>query len=569
MFIGIAISIRSQLKSSTAAFSPASLFAAFEPGVWYDPSDLTTLFTDIAGTTPVTATGQTVALMLDKSKGLALGSELVTNGNFSNGSTGWSSSTGDWSIGGGVATYSGSANSNLFTTPSIVVSGKWYELSFSVVSGSGATISPYLVNQGQATSATTFSNVGVGSYRCVLLAPTSGQIGLRRQGGTGFSVDNISVKELEGNHATQATTASRPIYGINPITGTRNFLVWSEDLTNATWTKTNATVTSNATIAPDGLLTADLLTGTGAGFVAVTQGMASLGFRLSYFVKANTETKCEIWPAGSSSAARFDLAAKTATNTNGSGAAIEELSNGWFRISVLASVGGNNRLILGHGGPTLSTSMYIWGAQQEAGALSAYQRVTDQYNVTEAGVASAHYLRFDGVDDFMVTNTITPAIDKAQVFTGVRKLSDATGAMIAEFSTNANSATGALRLTPGNSASGSGAFYSAASRGTALADVDSAGTFAAPITNIVSFIGEIAADICRLRLNGTQVAQATTDQGTGNYLAYPLYIGRRAGTSFPFNGQIYSLIVRFGANLTAGQITSTETYVNGKTGAYS
>ena len=36
------------------------LFALAEPGVWYDPSDLTTLFQDAAGTTPVTAAGQPV-----------------------------------------------------------------------------------------------------------------------------------------------------------------------------------------------------------------------------------------------------------------------------------------------------------------------------------------------------------------------------------------------------------------------------------------------------------------------------------------------------------------------------
>lgn len=50
-----------------AAFSPSSLFAANEPGVWYDPSDLSTLFQDAAGTTPVTAVEQPVGLMLDKS----------------------------------------------------------------------------------------------------------------------------------------------------------------------------------------------------------------------------------------------------------------------------------------------------------------------------------------------------------------------------------------------------------------------------------------------------------------------------------------------------------------------
>lgn len=49
------------------AFSPASLFAAGEPGVWYDPSDLSTLYQDAAGTTPVTAVEQPVGRILDKS----------------------------------------------------------------------------------------------------------------------------------------------------------------------------------------------------------------------------------------------------------------------------------------------------------------------------------------------------------------------------------------------------------------------------------------------------------------------------------------------------------------------
>lgn len=57
------------LVSSRAwvSFLPTDLFAASEKGVWYDPSDITTLFQDAAGTIPVTASGQSVGLMLDKS----------------------------------------------------------------------------------------------------------------------------------------------------------------------------------------------------------------------------------------------------------------------------------------------------------------------------------------------------------------------------------------------------------------------------------------------------------------------------------------------------------------------
>jgi len=43
------------------------LFAGGQEGAWYDPSDLSTLFQDSAGTTPVTASGQPVGKMLDKS----------------------------------------------------------------------------------------------------------------------------------------------------------------------------------------------------------------------------------------------------------------------------------------------------------------------------------------------------------------------------------------------------------------------------------------------------------------------------------------------------------------------
>jgi len=45
----------------------ALLFAASEPGAWYDVADMSTLFQDSAGATPVTALEQQVGRMLDKS----------------------------------------------------------------------------------------------------------------------------------------------------------------------------------------------------------------------------------------------------------------------------------------------------------------------------------------------------------------------------------------------------------------------------------------------------------------------------------------------------------------------
>ena len=50
-----------------AAFDPLSRYEGGINGGWYDPSDLSTLFQDAAGTVPVTATGQTVKRVNDKS----------------------------------------------------------------------------------------------------------------------------------------------------------------------------------------------------------------------------------------------------------------------------------------------------------------------------------------------------------------------------------------------------------------------------------------------------------------------------------------------------------------------
>ena len=56
-----------QSGGGAVPFSIADLFASSEQGAWYGPSDLSTLFQDSAGTTPVTTAGQPVGLMLDNS----------------------------------------------------------------------------------------------------------------------------------------------------------------------------------------------------------------------------------------------------------------------------------------------------------------------------------------------------------------------------------------------------------------------------------------------------------------------------------------------------------------------
>lgn len=191
-----------------------ALFAAGEQGVWYAPSDLSTMFQDSAGTTPVTADGQPVGLILDKSKGLVLGSNVVTNGDFSNGSTGWTAPA-NWTIGSGVATSLGTGGAYL-NTGQITVSGKTYQIEFDIVSETVAT-GGVSVGVGVSSAGPVFTGVGHKKHIITATANSYVFVGCRGAGTWQGSIDNISVRELLGNHASQATAASRPLYKVTGL----------------------------------------------------------------------------------------------------------------------------------------------------------------------------------------------------------------------------------------------------------------------------------------------------------------------------------------------------------------
>jgi len=252
--------------------------------------------------------------------------------------------------------------------------------------------------------------------------------------------------------------------------------------------------------------------------------------------------------------------------------AVTNAGGGWYRVSATFTSGAGpftpatNPFILSRITGASGVTVLMTDSQLEVSATpTAYQNVVSQYNVTEAGVPSVFYLQFDGVDDFFVTPTITPGTDKSQVFVGLRKLSDAATGMVVETSNNFNSFSGAVAIQAPN---GTLPRYSFTSRGTGIATAVTGNSYTAPITNVLTGIGEIATDTSILRVNGVQIVSSATDQGTGDYLAYPMYIGRRAGTLLPFNGYLYSLIVRFGPTMAPETIASTEAWVNSKTGAY-
>ena len=205
-------------RRSVERFNPITLFANGEQGAWYDPSDLSTMFTDTAGTTPA-AVGDPVALLLDKSQGLELGPELVENGGDPyTDTTGYEGVRGSLTIDAGslVFTRTGTGVGGIRKSLTLVV-GKTYLIEWG--GGDGST---FRVAEGTSTPGNTFADGSAG--RAIYTAEFADASFWFRQlsstVGDTISIDRFSVRELAGNHARQETAAARPTL----TAGTPNFL---------------------------------------------------------------------------------------------------------------------------------------------------------------------------------------------------------------------------------------------------------------------------------------------------------------------------------------------------------
>jgi hypothetical protein len=392
--------------SGEAAFTPASLFAAGEQGVWYDPSDLSTMFQDTDGTTPVTAAGQPVGLLLDKSRGLVLGPELVTNGTFDTDTTGWILSGGTASFSGGIVTLTNVTSRATISQGFSTTPGRTYKFSFGSISNgnSGPNAARIRVVATDSYSGTILLDVNQGSSNSSLFFTATGSTTFLYLANNTTTAGNfvefggaISVRELPGNHATQATAAGRPI--------------------------------------------------------------------------------------------------------------LRQLAGGEY------------------------------------------------------------YLEFDGIDDSLVTGTITPGVDKAQVFAGVRKLSDAAVSIAAEL-TSVSITNGALSLFAGSVNTNRRWAWSTSMGQSFIGTADQPAPATVVISSIMDRAETTTTNIIKPRINGAPatLSEVVDANPTGNFANDVINIGARDQASLFLNGHIYSLIVRFGSNLDTPTIENVESFVANKTG---
>lgn len=174
------------------------------------------------------------------------------------------------------------------------------------------------------------------------------------------------------------------------------------------------------------------------------------------------------------------------------------------------------------------------------------------------------WLEFDGVDDFLVTSAINlTATNKASGFFGLRKMTVNPASVFAELSANSgvNNGTMAIFAPPATNPT---LTFGSRARADATLDNTSNASFLNPFTAVLSVLIDFAGFTNVLRVNGDQTT-ASAAASAVNFGNNALYIGRRGGTTQPFNGLMYGLIIR-GAMSSDLSVSGAEGYMASKTG---
>lgn len=175
-----------------------------------------------------------------------------------------------------------------------------------------------------------------------------------------------------------------------------------------------------------------------------------------------------------------------------------------------------------------------------------------------------HWLQFDGVDDSLSTEAVDfTGTDEMSVFSGIKW--DSGIGMVVELGINGLIAGCFYLLAGTDKVTGfnfMGSGLPSGSTGMIATYVSTS-----PDTAVITSLFDVPGDLSRIRRNTVVGVDGTSDRGSLTLTNNSLFIGSRNNSSFRLNGNIYSLIVR-GAISTTQEITDTETWVNGKTGAY-
>jgi hypothetical protein len=582
MRVALSLNITTAL-SSGFGFDPKRLFSAGEQGVWFQP-DPTTTFTDTAGTTPAQV-GQAVALMLDKSEGLVLGPELLSQAGgpyVSIPSEFGTSGSIDLSFDNGAVVGTITADTTFARVRidfSGLTVGRFYRVPLSIESNKGFQVTgltgltPTALNFVADTDAeVSYVFQATSTSAQLRVYPFQSSTGATQRLGDFVRIKSLSVRELAGNHATQSSLESRPTLARVPASGRRNILNQSEAYTS--YVPSNASVTlangSGKVFSDNGASGSLLIPG-----ITPPTIVEPCGFSVDMKPNGFNFGGLELRQGANIRQAFFNLQTGEVGNVSSGLATFVEGpdAEGFYRCSVFGPALDTRLRIIptNEFGITLGdgvSGILFRRLQLELGTSpTPYQKTLSTFDITEAGQPDNFFLSFDGVDDFLSIASFNPAFDKVQVFAGVRKLSDASRASILS-GPDLVSFTLSLESPRFSDDYKFTNIMTAAQRANVTAP--------APDTSILTAISDfdvptLANPLTQLRRNGVIAETNTGSLGAtaGNYKAGVYTIGCREGTSQFLNGQVYSLVMRFGPNLNLPTIQRTERYVAAKTAGVS
>ena len=203
------------IRDAEAAAAAAGASLWYVPPEGYAPRAVNGPFVGRDGSGGVPAVGSGPVGWLRDRRDPSIGPELVTNGDFSNGLTGWTNGAGltatvvagqlQLARAGAVTPANGA-----FRQPIATVAGRTYRVTLDISSQPCAGV---VWDNASFTFLTPVADLGTGAVQVFFVATgaTSTLNLWTTNDGTTTVVDNISVREIPGSHATQSTSANRPV----------------------------------------------------------------------------------------------------------------------------------------------------------------------------------------------------------------------------------------------------------------------------------------------------------------------------------------------------------------------
>ena len=316
------------------------------------------------------------------------GNELITNGDFSGGSTGWTASSG-WSIASGKATAS-ATNNTLQTSTSIVTGGTNYLVSFEISNYSSGTLN---VDLGTSTYKGQYTSNGLKS----IVLTAGGFNKLRFYGGSiSCDIDNVSIREVvvgDGDFTfSRGSNLAATRVDSNGLIekGRENLFKYSNQFDNAIWQGT--AVWTSGQVDKDG--------GTSAWTFAKINESASDFYNdtttngvqtFSIYAKKQIGVGLKPYFFGSSNGyATFNLEDGSVYNTSGSiiiDTNVETYNSLWWRISVtINGSSGNWYLYVTDGTDTQTTDVITLQDAQLESSLVATEYIESGASTGKAGL---------------------------------------------------------------------------------------------------------------------------------------------------------------------------------------